>query len=253
MLGRLRAALDQATERTAVVRIDACRHYRAFRYGGFGNNPYEDYILGLARGDDLDVLRARFASQLLECRPRSMGEAIDADIAPQVLWDYPWARAAQRPISPVARPEANPDIVCHYCEAGVLASHLHREFFWLERSFSAIREHGYRPRQHGFVTMLELVGEQSSSFIVLDGNHRISAMHALGIREVEVKVRRRRIVRSESSRWIAVRQHRYTLDDALKVFDRYFSPANPPLRRLNPARLLEDEPLLWQSSCRESI
>ncbi len=62
-----------------------------------------------------------------------MGEALGIDIADQQPWNYPWLRRVKNPVAELADPAQNPDVICHHSEGGVLASHINREFGWLER------------------------------------------------------------------------------------------------------------------------
>jgi len=248
-----RSVADRLTF-TATVPIARCYHYRGFRYGGFGHNPYEDFIVGLARGDDVAGLRKTFADAMLSCRPRGFAAALQIDIADWPLWEYPWQAASVRPIGEVERLEENPDVVTHFCPRGVLASQINREFGWLENAWRNIRREGYRPREYGFVTCLKLVGPGAASYIVLDGNHRLAALHAVGARLVEVKVPWLRIVRRRRVRqWPRVRDGALGQEEALAIFDRYFWSSNPPLVPQNPAPMLIDEPPLWPGPGGEPI
>jgi hypothetical protein len=244
-----RAWLRSTVDAIAPVRqipIDRCYHFRGFRYGGFGNNPYEDYIVGLSRQEERASLRWVFAQRMLSCRPNRLGLALQIDIVDWPLWAYPWRRRKGRTGWEVADPKDNPDIVTYFCAAGVLASHINREFGWLDNAWNRIRDQGYRPREFGHVTCLELVGDSASSYIVLDGNHRLSALHATGAVDVEARVSPlRRVRRSAASRWPRVRDGSMSLADALVVFDRYFLERNLPMLALNPARLLLDQAPLW--------
>lgn len=232
-------------ERQAVVPIDRCYHYRGYRYGGFGLNPYEDYILGLAAGRELLELRNTFARSMLNNAPRNMGEALGLQMDQVPPWEYPWDRAPRTAWQPIRDPAMNPDIVCHHCPAGVLASHVNREFEWLEASFQSIRSNGYRPDSLGYIRCLCFVGDELMSFLILDGNHRISALHATGARHVSVKVVPRTIRRSDAARWPRVIDGTYSIATALLVFDRYFAHSNPPLAHVNPTPLVIDEPPRW--------
>jgi hypothetical protein len=175
-----------------------------------------------------------------------MGDALDIDVDPWAPWDFPWEPSSPSSLTPIEDPSENPDVVCHFCEAGVLASHVNREFAWLESAFASVSAHGYQPRSGGHIRCLVLVGDDRSSFIVLDGNHRISALHALGVDRVEVKVSRRATVRRDQvDRWPGVLNGSHSIADSLRVFDRYFDEVNRPWRCLNPARLIVDEPPLW--------
>lgn len=245
-LGSLARWAATLSERVVEVSVNQCYHYRGFRYGGFGHNPYEDFIAGLARNDDLMTLRQTFAELMLRCRPRGFAAALQIDVPSWPLWEYPWQRASVPPRGEVARPEDNPDILTHYCEAGVLSSQINREFGWLEGAWHNIKRRGYRPRECGFITCMPLRGEKETSYIVLDGNHRLSSLHAMGAGRVEVKVSSlRTIYRSRVLSWPRVQDGSLSATHALAIFDRYFWKWNPPLVPQNPARLLIDERPLW--------
>ena len=245
-------SVHELLERVTVVSIDRCYHFRGYRYGGFGHNPYEDYILGLSAGRELLELRSTFAKPMLNNAPRNMGEALGLDMKHVPPWEFPWDRAPSTGWQPILDPAMNPDIVCHYCPTGVLASHVNREFAWLEASFESIRREGYKPDSLGYIRCLRFVGDGLSSYLVLDGNHRISALHAIGTGHVSVKVLPRTIRRSDVARWPRVRDGTYSIATALLVFDRYFAQSNPPLPCLNLTPLVSDEPPLWQALQDES-
>lgn len=238
------AILGKATTKR-LVPIDRCYHYRGFRYGGFGNNLYEDYIVGLSRNIDVKLLRASFARAILDCRPTTFGEALGIELAGKPAWSFPWEPARRAP-KPIIDPADNPDIVCHTCTSGVLVSHINREFGWLEQAFTNIRSRGYLPNQYGYIRCVELVGHDLSSYLITDGNHRLSALHALGVREVFLEcVQSSPVMRAEAARWPQVIQGTYTISMALSIFDRYFFPTNNPLKNMHPAKLIADESPLW--------
>ncbi len=240
---RLKSLLSRFILTRRRVPISRCYHYRGFRYGGFGGNLYEDYVIGLSKGRPLAELRSTFASALLSCRPRTLAEALGITLRVQSAWQFPWNIAGEQ--LAVRDPRLNPDIVCHFCESGILASHINREFRWLESAFESIKTLGFRPTEFGYLKCLELKGEHDSSYLVLDGNHRISALHALGFTDVLVLVSPLAVRRSDVSTWPQVLGGTYTVDEALLVFDRYFRATNPPLTEMNPVSLIIDEPPLW--------
>lgn len=244
---KLVAAANRLREKRLEVPIERCYHFRGYRYGGFSNNPYEDYVLGLAEGHDVMALRNVFAKTMLCNAPRNMGEALSLTLGDVPPWEFPWDHAPRTGWQPIADPVMNPDIVCHHCQAGVLASHINREFAWLEASFHSIRTGGYQPDSLGYIRCLHFVGDGLSSYLVLDGNHRISALHTVGARNVVVKLVPRTIRRSNVNRWPRVIDGTYSTSSALRVFDRYFAESNPPLTYLNPTTLVADEVPQWRT------
>lgn len=241
----LLAGFLERFEEVRTVPIDRCYHYRGYRYGGFGNNPYEDYVLGLARGDDLQGLRARIAEVALHCAPRTLDEALQIPLRGKPLWAFPWGGG--RPALP-ASPSDNVDVMTFHVSAGVLASKIHLEFGWLEGAFARMRDEGYRPARKGYIRCLELRPERGeSSYLVLDGNHRLASLHALGVREAALRLAARpRVRRAEAAQWPAVRSGEFTLEEALAVFDRYFRPDNPIVARTSPLALIEDVAPRWR-------
>jgi hypothetical protein len=236
----------QSTEAVARVPVNACYHYRGARYGGFGHHPYEDYQLGLVRGDDRAVLRRRFAEIVLTSRPRTMDEVLGLDLGGWPIWQYPWTPAPRHAAAPLTDPRDNPDVVCHWCEGGVLASHVNREFGWLETALQSLRTQGYLTEKYGHVRCLELRADDHSTYLVLDGNHRLGAWFALGHSHITVKLARQpKVRREEVERWPRVRDGSLDATRALRIFDRYTAASNPPLTPLNPGHLVADEPLQW--------
>ena len=175
-----------------------------------------------------------------------MGAALQLAIKDWPLWEYPWARRPAQPGHQYKEVADNPDVMCHFPTNGVLASQINREFKWLEGAWKNISTNGYQPLRFDFVSCIELSADNGSSYLVLDGNHRISAMHALGLETVEVKLLPlRRVRRADATTWPRVRDGSMGLGDALRIFDRYFATRNPPLKAENPAALEVDERAEW--------
>ncbi len=228
------------------VYISDCVHFRGFRYGGYGNNIYEDYIIGLRNNRTLTKIREQFIRRVIALRNNTFGEALGIDLGRAYpAWLYPWD------ISSVMRfkfsewtPERNPDIVCHFSAGGVLASHINREFFWLERAYSTMNL-GYDPSRLGYITVLQLSGPETSRYLVLDGNHRIAALHSLGRHKVLVRVVRRALVSVYAMRiWPGVVAGKFLSEDSRQIFNRYFLEDNLSLSELTAQKILFDEPLL---------
>jgi hypothetical protein len=253
---QLKSLAGRLLDSVATVRhvpIEHCYHYRGYRYGGFGDNAYEDYVLGLARKDAVPSLRQRFAWVVLNCRARTMAEALQIELPEGwPLWEYPWSRRPVGRGTAVPTPQENPDIMCHFSPGGVLASHVNREFGWLEAAWDSISRSGYQPTLYGYIRCMELSSPTQSRYIVLDGNHRISAMHAAGLRTAAVQVLRlRRVRRERASAWRRVRDGSLDAESALRIFDRYFAQRNPSPVPRHAARLLRDEPPLWPEQAGE--
>lgn len=227
------------------IDIADCVHPCGFRYGRGEFNPYENYVVGLARGEPLQALRDRFTDFLVHYRPRDLGEALGVRTSrPIPMWLLPWKSWLKLGQQGAWRdsPDDVVDLLSYFSGRGIRKKRIEEEFSWLERAWRAIRDHGYQPRQHTFVCVHELRGSEGSRFIVTDGNHRLSAMAALGLREVQV--RQPALFCSRRARaqwWPLVLSRHVTMPDALALFDAYFDGNAVPIRAAAPADLLEDD------------
>lgn len=213
--------------RPRVVPVDCCVHYGAFRYGRGDENPYERYALALARGEPIGEARVRFADFLRHYRPRDFGAALGVTLShTHPLWDFPWRRGGAEAPAWVDDPDDAPDILTHFSERGILGFRLDEEFLWAERLFYSFRRFGFQPAQFGgLIAVRTLVAADGSErHLVLDGNHRVSAIVALGVKDVTVHAVRQHVVRErELPRWPRVADGTYTPDDARRIFSAYFN------------------------------
>lgn len=243
--GVLTRAIGWQNADVVTVPIDRCRHFCAFKYGSETFNPYENYVVGLQRGQPLDDLRQRFEDFLMYFRPRDFGEVFDIELSRHIpLWIYPWHRGHN--FSPnngwLSDLDEVPDIITHFCEQGIKRSRIEEEYFWLERAYTTVSAHGYQPHSNSFVEAFELKNEGESVFIITDGNHRISALAALGYQEVNIKLSRRAQVNGKDyKKWPQVRLGTYSEQDALDIFNVYFVGVDGFRRSSQPAKILEQE------------
>lgn len=225
------------------VAIADCVHFCGFRYGRNDFNPYENYIMGLAAGEPVTQLRDRFVDFILHYRPSHMGEALGIETSKSIpLWWLPW-KSWLKLLRPGAWQESTAgvlDILTYFTPKGVEWHRIEEEFFWLERAFSVISNFGYQPECFGYIDVFELRGENVSRFMVVDGNHRLSALHALG--QQRVKVRQRlfhRANRKHARLWPLVLSGHVPYRDALAIFDGYIAGNSLPHRAEVPATLLQ--------------
>jgi hypothetical protein len=85
------------------------------------------------------------------------------------------------------------------------------------------------PSRGGYIEVQLLVGDDRWAGIIREGKHRSTALAALEIPSLIVSVPRSYPVirREEAGSWPGVRQGFYTLDEALRVFDRFLA-GEPP-------------------------
>lgn len=207
------------------VPISSCVHYCAFRYGRGEEHPYETFTRCLAEGEGGGRRARDWLTEFVRYyRPRDFGEALGVQLgSAHALWDYPWGRGAAGPAWKKSVFEI-PDIITHFCEEGVPWWRLEQEFYWLEQAYRSIQARGYLPEEGGPIMARRLVAEEGrEAFLILDGNHRLSALSALGVQEVEVDYLPRQTVWMERvESWPQVRAGRYSVDDARAVLRAYF-------------------------------
>lgn len=210
--------------RRVTVPIAQCVHYGAFRYGRGEEHPYETYARLSVQGDARRA-RAWLVEFLQHYRPRHFGQALGVALSREYpMWNYPWAAKWIDSGAWVADPNDAPDIVTFYAEAGVLWFRIEQEFFWLERALYSIRREGYRPRELGGIVARKLErADGVAAYLILDGNHRLSALAALGHETVELTYLPRSTVRETGAgRWWQVENGRFAERDGRAVLRAYF-------------------------------
>ncbi len=225
------------------VRIADCVHFCGFRYGHAELNPYENYIVGLAKGEPRAQLRQQFEQFLQTFRPKDLGEALGVATGASVpLWLLPWKswRKLRQPRGWQDSPLDVVDIITHFSPQGIRRSQIEQEYGWLEGAWSNIRDHGYLPEKHSYISVFELQAPESSRYIVVDGNHRTSAAVATGLTRVKVRRGVFSVARRQNARfWPLVLSGHVSLADALAIFDAYFD--GPRARPISapPASIIE--------------
>lgn len=232
--------------RPITVPISRCRHFCAFRYGSRTFNPYENYLVGLHQGVPRGELQQRFEDFIRYFRPRTFGEVFDIELSRRVpLWLYPWsvAECTDPDRGWLAEPDEVPDIITHFCEKGVLRSRIAEEYRWLEGAYESISKRGYRPRENSYVEAFELNNGNESVYVLTDGNHRVSALAALGHRDVMIKITQSvRWNGGSYLRWPRVRDGTYREKDAMALCAVYFAGVNGFRRSSRPAVFLAESP-----------
>lgn len=243
----LRTFLFKPRFRQFEITIEQCVHYCGFRYGVDEYNPYESYLIDLKNHVPLSFARQRFIEFLLYYRPRHMGEALGMiDLSKAYpLWIYPWQRfdpkASDTQKGWCATSNSCPDILTHFCEAGILSFRIDEEFVWLERALHSVSENGYQPEQNkSYVRIRQFCRlDGKSAYLLLDGNHRISAMSALGYKTVEVQQKSTDVVyESGCDDWHGVQKGFYSREDALRIFNVYFEGNHNYRTATSPAQII---------------
>lgn len=224
--------------------IARCVHYGAFRYGHREPHPYESYARLLVCNRDRRSARAGLIEFLQHYRPRSFGEAIGVSLEGRHgLWHFPWLK--HRPLDNgwFDDPLGYPDIITQFCPEGILWFRIEQEFFWLERAVYSIRRNGYKPGGiDGVMGWRFLRTDGTETFLVLDGNHRVSALAALGHETVElIYLPRDTVSEQQAACWPQVVAGVFSEADARCVFNAYFS-GNPRWRTTDVAAPLLERP-----------
>lgn len=228
--------------RPETVPVADCVHFAGFRYGRQEVNPYENYVSALVQGEAVERVRREFVGFLQHYRPRHLGEALGVKLEREYpLWCYPWSRWSPTP-GWRENPAELPDIITHYSPRGILRSRIDEEFGWLERCLASIRQHGYKPAQFsGDPEARRLVAlDGIVRYVIHDGNHRLAALGALGVKTVVVRQVPLMSVREEDlGRWPGVASRRFTLGDARVIFRAYFEARKKARTTDEPVRVIE--------------
>ena len=237
---RVRARL-RLFGRRVTVPIARCVHFGGFRYGLGEPHPYETYVLRAQEGRGAEA-RAWLVEFLQHYRPGTLAEALGVQLDRNYdLWQFPWMRDRPPTNGWLPDPFQIPDIITHFSNEGVLWFRIEQEFFWLERALYSIRRYGYKPvNERGIIAWRFLRVDGSEAFLILDGNHRLSALAALGHETVELSyVSRDTVNERDAARWPQVKANVFTTADAIRVFHAYFDGNRNWRTTSTPAPLLE--------------
>ena len=228
--------------RKRTVAIADCVHFCAYRYGRGETNPYEQYAKGIAEGLPLQIVRESFVDYVRNYQPRQLGEAIGAHLSkPYPLWYLPWRTPEQVHDYPGWSDNASSvvDVMTHFSDEGIPRNVVEKEFDWHEKAFTTIRAQGYQPERYGYILARELRGDRSA-YLMTDGNHRLSAISALGGKTVALKIPLgTTVVRAKVDQWPLVKAGMMTREDALAVFDAYLHGNVAPARSALPADVID--------------
>lgn len=229
---------------TVNVSIDSCVHYCGFRYGREEYNPYETYIRDLHFAGK-DIARKKFITFLQYYRPHTMAEAVGINSTiNSPLWLYPWDKNLQSEFSNqrgwCEDPNDCPDIITHFSAKGILRFRIEQEFAWLENAYYSIKKMGYLPEKYNnFIEVMQLLkNDGQSSFLVLDGNHRISALSVLGEKEASCQILKK-IYENNAEQWPGVKEKLFSHKDALAIFNAYFYGNHKYITAKEPAAIID--------------
>lgn len=213
------------------AKISQCVHYAGFRYGHKEYNPYETYIRRLHEKEDISAIRAEFINFLLHYRPRCFGEALGINLSRKYpLWLYPWANKKKFWKINYASgwfkdPNKIPDIITHFSDSGIPMPMILKEYGWLHSAYQSIISNGYNPEVWGYPKARLFFKENGeAAYLMLDGNHRLSVLSTLGFSSLLLDHYPSDAVRNiDIDSWQGVRNGFFTKEDAVNIFEAYFS------------------------------
>lgn len=229
------------------VELGSCVHFGGFRYGRGDYNPYETYLHMLAHGTEVAAARARFVEFLQHYRPRHLGEALGVELRRAYpLWQYPWSRTEVQTAAGVAGwfhdPDDCPDILTHFSLRGIPHSRIEEEFAWLEGSLASVRRHGFQPRafRSSILSRRLIRADGRVAYLIHDGNHRLSALSALGVAQLRLTyVPMATVNEARLAQWPLVRRGRVDAEDARRVLAVYFDGNHAFRTQESPAPVIE--------------
>jgi hypothetical protein len=219
------------------VSINQCVHYGGFRYGQRDYHPLETYLSDIQHQVPIAQARWKLIRFLLHYRPRHMGDALGLGGLSRhyPLWTYPWEVRSRHPNNAWwDAPDRCPDMLTQFCESGISSYRIDAEFLMGERILRSIATHGYRPGYDPTSTCqtpspppirtFELRKcDGRRAYLLLDGNHRVSALSALGETQVTVEQAATHMAdEKDCEHWYGVKTGLYTREDVLRIFNAYF-------------------------------
>jgi hypothetical protein len=247
LLRKAASKFKQTTKDASLIKevpLKDCVHFCGFKYGGQQYHPYETYITGLKEGMNSKVLKDQFISFLRYYQPDSLNDALGISMKKKYpIWKYPWDRHENYDFPDFINldPDDVIDILTHHSKKGILSYKIDQEFYWMERALKSITKQGYVPRKYSYLSALMFEDNRGECrYLLLDGNHRISAAYALGWNVIEIQVSPENIIREKDvTNWPSVKNGFFSAEDALLIFRKYFdgnlnyTTANIPAKILN--------------------
>lgn len=229
MIHQIKRRLFKEKHEILNVPIKSCIHYCGFKYGGQQYNPYETFISRYYNEPgQIEDIKKQFIDFLRYYHPQSINDAFGLNLSKQYpLWAFPWQnhQSLQNITNWVNDPDNIVDILTHFCEKGIPSYKIDQEFYWLTRALKEMQYPGYNPDKFSYVEALKFEALNGNmAYLLLDGNHRVSALHTLGQATVKIKIRSASIVREiDVKKWPNVKNGSFTAADALLIFNNYFT------------------------------
>ncbi len=240
VVARLGVILNAFRGRIRMIHACDCRHYCGFRYGSGSVNLYENYMVGLHEGISTNELENRFIDGLRWYRPRSMAQVLEVEFENVIpLWCFPWSRRYAVHAGWVKEPVDVPDILTHFTESGIPLSRIREEISWLQLAYRSVGQRGYQPGLFRHVQVVEVNTRINRFYLVVDGNHRTSAMVAQGIDRFPARVVAR-VDFSHVDQMPQVRSGVYSMTEAMLLYDRYLAGVVRLYRSCQPAEVIVD-------------
>lgn len=177
------------------IDINNLRHYAGYRYGNTQLNPYQTFADMLLRGESVLTSTGAFVNHLITFRPTCFGSLFgDRRLDGKPLWLYPWSGPGGRdessglPSGWLESPEDVPDVMTHFSPAGIPREMIESESQWSSNTVTSIRLHGYQPKAFSPIQAVRIARNRDEFYIVVDGNHRLSALAALQVTHARVQV-----------------------------------------------------------------
>jgi hypothetical protein len=235
------------TKETVIeIPIKGCIHYCGFQYGMSTYNPYETYIMGLANNKNIRDLRKQFIEFLIHYRPHKCAEALNIKLSHDfAMWTYPWQQVSKDYLFDTTRYwfddlDGIADLMTHFSDKGILSYRIDEEFMWLDRALFAVGNKGFLSGY--YVKVLQMRKQDTNAYLLLDGNHRVSALTALGYDTVPAKITEI-VSEDDVGNWHAVKNGFMSEKDAMCIFNAYFRTNTDYMVGKKPAKIIA--PCQW--------
>jgi len=219
--------------RQRAINLDEATTIFACSYGCNGWHPLVESLKEYQMTPDIGWKESALFQYHTEFCPKTIGDLVDAlqndcDIP---LFVYPWGTFR------IGAKWDKEVLTSRFCGPSSFEL-IESEFDAIVALYEKIRIEGYQPWKHGngFIGGVFLHAEDGQRrFIVLQGNHRMAVLAALGMEKVAVRTYPgylAHVKESDIKNWVHVVNGRCDVDVARSIFRMYFDESGDHVRRM---------------------
>jgi len=205
------------------VSIEECCNPYAMRFGGEGWHFLVETLRELENNQNIPLQETILYQYHKQYCPTVIGEIFQSsELSKQYEFEYPWGNWKNK--GPYGR--SKPFSETRY-QGPSSDDFIKKQYDNIVSIYESMKIEGYRPLEYGFIggTFL-LSADQERLFVVHQGNHRMAALTALGVKKIKVVTIKgfiKNINEKQVDNWHYVKTGKWRKDDALKLFRSFYT------------------------------